>query len=176
MKILDVGCGSRKYKSKNAEDEVIGLDIDTNSEADVIHDLSKFPYPFEDEDFDAIQASHILEHLDNPTGFINEIDRILKKDGRLIIKVPHFSSATAVNFLQHKHFFNLAAFSIPLFSRRFRLERIRLNYSVFRNTLPRKLANAFFSFFANMNPRFCERFWCYWIGGFSEIEVEMVKL
>jgi len=175
MKILDLGCGSRKYKSNDAEDEVIGLDIDRNSEADVIHDLSKFPYPFENEKFDIIQASHILEHLDNPIEFINEVQRILKKNGRLIIKVPHYSSATAVNFLEHKHFFNLSTFKTKYFTH-FRVKGIRLNYSVYRNNISRKLISGFFSFFANMNPRFCERFWCYWVGGFSEIEVEMIKI
>lgn len=175
MKILDLGCGSRKYKSRNLEDEVIGLDIDKNSDADVIHNLGMFPYPFENEEFDIVHASHVLEHLDKPLEFNKEVCRILKKDGKFIIKVPHYSSATAVNFLEHKHFFNIAAFSTRWF-KSFKVSSIKLNYCVFRNTLPRKLVNSFFSFFANLNPRLCERLWCYWVGGFSEIEVEMIKI
>lgn len=176
MKILDLGCGFRKYKSNDVKDEVIGLDIDRNSEADVVHDLSKFPYPFENEEFDVVHTSHVIEHLDKPLEFIDEINRILKKNGKLIIKVPHCSSATSVNFMEHKHFFNLSTFSTTIFSKYFMLKRIRLNYCVYRNTLPRKIVNAFFSFFANLSPRFCERFWCYCVGGFSEIDAEMIKL
>lgn len=26
---------------------------------------------------------------------------------------------------------------------------------------------------ANVNIHFCERIWCYWVGGFNEIYVEM---
>ncbi len=173
MKILDLGCGNRKYKG-NGNDIVVGVDIDKNSQADVIHDLESFPYPFKDEEFDVVHASHIIEHLDNPSDFVSEAYRLLKKDGRFVVKVPHCSSATAVSFLQHKHYFNLASFNNGVFSN-FKINKIKLNYVVFRNTKFRKAVNSFFSFFANMNPRFCERFWCYWVGGFSEIEVEMVK-
>ena len=41
MKILDLGCGKRKQK------DAIGVDMSEDSDADVIHDLNKFPYPFE---------------------------------------------------------------------------------------------------------------------------------
>jgi hypothetical protein len=44
MKILDVGCGKNKRKG------AIGIDIDPNSDADVIHDLNIFPWPFNDNE------------------------------------------------------------------------------------------------------------------------------
>ena len=48
MKILDVGCGKSKYPGS------IGIDISEKTDADVIHDLNKIPYPFEDNTFDYI--------------------------------------------------------------------------------------------------------------------------
>ena len=112
MKILDLGCGTRKYKPKpNSRDIVIGVDINKNSLADIIHDLDNFPYPLEDNEFDLVYASHILESIENPEEFLKEVYRVLNKNGRVIIKVPHFSSATAIGFLEHKHYFNLAAFT-----------------------------------------------------------------
>jgi len=72
MRILDLGCGKRKYQSKNLKDEVIGVDVDKNSQADVIHNLDKFPYPFQNNEFDLVYASHILEHLDNPVFFLKK--------------------------------------------------------------------------------------------------------
>ena len=172
--ILDLGCGNRKYKPNNGE-KVIGVDIDKNSQADIIWDLEKIPYPFKDKSVDIVHMSHVLEHLDEPENCLKEIYRILKKDGIFICKVPHYSSATTVSFLQHKHFFNLAAFQTKPFSKYFKLKKIKLNYSVFRDNFFRKVVNNVLSFFANLHPRFCERFWCYWVGGFSEIEVVLVK-
>jgi SAM-dependent methyltransferase len=42
-----------------------------------------------DESFYTVYASHILEHLNNPVIAITNWYRILKKDGHLIICVPH---------------------------------------------------------------------------------------
>ena len=39
MKILDLGCGKRKRKG------TVGIDISKDTDADIIHDLNKFPYP-----------------------------------------------------------------------------------------------------------------------------------
>jgi len=188
MKILDLGCADRKYKSKNPSDEVIGVDFyeaysyvqlaHPDKNVDVVHNLDVVPYPFEDNEFDLVVASHILEHLKYPEKCIKEIHRILKENGKLIVKVPHYSSATAVSFgrLGHLHYFNLAAFKTEYFTKYFKVDKTKLNYLVFRDTWYKKLINTVFSFFANLSPRFCERFWCYWFGGFSEIEVEMVRI
>lgn len=97
--ILDLGCGNRKYKPKNGE-KVIGVDINKDSQADVIWDLNRFPYPFKDESVDIVYMSHVLEHLDDPEQCIKEIYRILKKDGIFICKVPHYSSASAVSEIE----------------------------------------------------------------------------
>ena len=59
MKILDLGCG--KAKKSNA----LGIDINPDTDADVIHDLNVFPYPFPDNEFGVVHCDSILEHLDN---------------------------------------------------------------------------------------------------------------
>jgi len=41
-KILDLGCGNRKKEG------TIGIDINPNTNADIIHDPNTFPYPFEE--------------------------------------------------------------------------------------------------------------------------------
>jgi predicted SAM-dependent methyltransferase len=47
--------------------------------------------PFRDRSFDTIFATEVLEHLDNDTldKCIIEINRVLKKEGHLIITVPY---------------------------------------------------------------------------------------
>ena len=56
--VLDLGCGNRKKPG------AIGVDINPNAQADIIHDLNKFPYPFEDSTFDEIYADNTIEHLE----------------------------------------------------------------------------------------------------------------
>ena len=41
-RVLDVGCGSKKYPG------AVGLDLSADTDADVVHDLDAFPYPLED--------------------------------------------------------------------------------------------------------------------------------
>jgi len=78
MKILDIGCGKDKIKGEGVI--VIGVDIDPNHKANVVHNLNKFPYPFKDDEFDEIICFNILENLENIPNVIKEIYRIGKKE------------------------------------------------------------------------------------------------
>ena len=65
---------------------------DITGYVDVIHDLNVTPYPFGDNFADEIHFYHVLEHLDDALGKLEEIHRILKPGGMLYMRVPHFSS------------------------------------------------------------------------------------
>lgn len=86
MKKLNIGAGS---KSKPG---YINLDRISFPGVDVVHDLNKFPYPFEDNTFDWIEGQHILEHLPNLLGVMEELYRISKPNGILSFIVPHHAS------------------------------------------------------------------------------------
>ena len=62
------------------EEGWINLDICDLPEVDIVHDLTKFPWPFEDESVDEIKSQHLIEHFDGPTfiKFMEECYRILK--------------------------------------------------------------------------------------------------
>lgn len=109
MKILDIGCGRKKFVSKNFEDEIIGLDSYKVPEVDVVHDLGK-PLPFKENEFDMVNASHVLEHVDDVGVVVKEIWRVLKPNGIFRIACPHFSSYLAYGDPTHKRFFT--AFSM----------------------------------------------------------------
>ncbi len=99
-KILDIGCGNHKIKG------ALGLDAVKIDDVDVVHNLNKFPYPFKNNSFDVVYASHILEHLEAPLDDILwEICRICKPGGRIIIIVPHALSVSAFSDPTHKKFF-----------------------------------------------------------------------
>ncbi len=44
--------------------------------------------PYEDESFDVVLASHVIEHLPNPQEIVAEMGRVLKKGGILLIATP----------------------------------------------------------------------------------------
>ncbi|MQL52258.1 methyltransferase domain-containing protein [Desulfofundulus thermobenzoicus] len=75
MKILDLGCGPNKLPG------AIGVDIRPGPVVDVVHDLNVYPWPFADNEFDLVYASHVLEHLDDVVRAVEEIHRITKPGG-----------------------------------------------------------------------------------------------
>ena len=176
MKILDLGCGKRKHSG------AIGVDFNANTDADVVHDLNNYPYPFDDNTFDKIYCSHILEHLDNLVNAMNEIHRISKPNAMVIIRVPHFSQAGAWGNPTHRRAFALHTFSYfeedsgeKYSDKYFKIKKIKLNYTMpfERHNLWKRIATKIMNFLANANQWFCERVWCYWVGGFSEIYFEL---
>jgi predicted SAM-dependent methyltransferase len=66
---------------------VDGLDLPN---VDVIHDLTLFPYPFEDNSAEEIYICEVLEHISfRKTAFVlRECKRILAHGGKLTIQVP----------------------------------------------------------------------------------------
>ena len=70
LKVLDLGCGNTKRPG------AIGVDFNDRSAADVIHNLNRFPYPFNDSSFDEIYLDNTLEHLDDVTRVMEEVYRL----------------------------------------------------------------------------------------------------
>jgi ubiquinone/menaquinone biosynthesis C-methylase UbiE len=104
MKILDVGCGANKYEG------AVGLDNNPKTAADVIHDLGEFPYPFPDNEFDLIIASHIIEHVPDVMAFVTELYRIAKPGARIRIATPHYTNPDWPNDPTHRNHFNSFSF------------------------------------------------------------------
>lgn len=103
---LLVGCGIRRDKlfrfgEKEGWSDLVTLDINTDHKPDVVHDLMKLPYPFEDNEFDEIHAYEVLEHTGNQGDYkfffnqFSEFWRILKPGGFLAGTCPMSSSPWA---------------------------------------------------------------------------------
>ncbi|MFY9402167.1 MAG: class I SAM-dependent methyltransferase [Candidatus Omnitrophota bacterium] len=149
LKILDIGCGAQKTKG------AIGIDIDKESDADIIHDLSVFPYPLKDSEFDQIVCKQVLEHLDKPLEVLKEIHRIAKPGALIIIEVPHFSCHYAFRSLHHKRFFSY--FSLDTFLKKSGLFSMQERQITFHRTFRRWGLNRIFNRF----PLGYERFWAF---------------
>lgn len=55
--------------------------------------------PFKDETFDCVVSHHVFEHLDDPYFYISELNRVLKKWGKIIISTPNTSSVLLPGYL-----------------------------------------------------------------------------
>ena len=77
---------------------------------DVVHDLENFPWPWPDNYFDEVFASDILEHLDDFILTMEQIYRILKPGGKLLLKVPYWNSVFAHIDPTHKRGFHENSF------------------------------------------------------------------
>jgi len=92
-RILDFGCGSKPYISlfSNAT-EYIGLDYEgeghshVNEDVDVFYDGKKIPFP--DASFDAVFSSEVFEHLFNMDEILRELNRVMKKGGKMLLSCP----------------------------------------------------------------------------------------
>jgi SAM-dependent methyltransferase len=85
-RVLDLGCG------RNKQPGAIGVDRDPASQADLLCDLNRVPYPFRADSFDDIHLHHVIEHLEDVVAVVAEIWRIARHGGRVFIATPHFSS------------------------------------------------------------------------------------
>lgn len=99
--ILDLGCGNKKLRNS------VGVDVNTYSSADIIHDIEKSALPIEDHSFDIVYSDQFLEHLDDLTSVILEIHRVLKSGGIMIASVPYFRSSYAHVDPTHKRCFTI---------------------------------------------------------------------
>lgn len=147
--VLDFGCGNKKRPGS------IGVDINPRSDADVIHDLNVFPYPFADDTFREVLADNVIEHLDNLIGVMEELHRICRPDGLIHINVPYFRAKWACIDPTHRHFFTVDSFSYfdpahihhklyKYSTRQFEVRKVLFNHGL-KNRLPKqilvKLAN-----------------------------------
>lgn len=97
--VLEVGCatGNFLYQAKLRNWHCIGTEISLNLAEyarnhfnldvfinDDIRDLN-----FNDDQFDLVYASNIVEHLSDPSSFFIEVNRIIKPNGVLFIEVPN---------------------------------------------------------------------------------------
>lgn len=112
---IDLACGSNKKEG------YFGIDIADCLNVDLVHDLTLYPWPIDDNSVDKINCSHYVEHIphidikgilkqsesfeefkekiieskDGFINFMNELYRILKLGGEAIVVVPYYTSVRA---------------------------------------------------------------------------------
>lgn len=136
QRVLDVGCGRNKAAG------AIGVDIDRNSNADIIFNLDQSIYPFKSNIFDVVICQDVVEHVENLRRFFDEIHRISKAGTLVKIRTPHYSSWYAYNDPTHRHYFGYRVFEH--FCSKFKIVRREILFSrVFRLLGINRLANRY---------------------------------
>ncbi len=111
--VLDAGCGEgfilSEFKNRNIGNDLEGIDF---SEEALAIGRKMFPYlelrkediynlPYEDNSFDLVICTEVMEHLENPDKVVDEIMRVSKK--YCLFSVPNEPFFMLSNFLRGKN-------------------------------------------------------------------------
>ncbi len=133
-KILDIGCGVGEFLNfcKNKGWEITGIEPSEEARkiAEKKLDTKIFtPQQIEElprQQYDVITMWHVLEHVEDLHSEINELQRLLKPNGRLIIALPNHQSYDAQHYGKH-----WAAYDVPRHLSHFSKESIK---NIFQNS------------------------------------------
>ena len=132
-KLLDVGCGEKPYKFLFKNTKYLGIDFPNFSPNKSVNIKDEpnicFPenyklvgkLPFQDNTFDIVCAFQVFEHVTDPFILFDEMVRILKRNGYLLITAPFL---WALHEEPNDHF----RFTRYTFDRLIKLHHCRLHY------------------------------------------------
>jgi SAM-dependent methyltransferase len=94
--VLDLGCAGGSFASDDTQAVVVRLDLafpdDSTDGLFVRGDASQLPFP--NDAVSAVISNHSLEHFPNLDSCLDEIGRVIGKDGSLFVAVPDASTLT----------------------------------------------------------------------------------
>jgi SAM-dependent methyltransferase len=103
-KALDVGCGVGQVVARLTEAgfEAYGVDVSEPSITRAkkfcprceVYDGTRLP--FADNFFDSAGALNVLEHVDEPEAFLQEVVRVVAPGGKVVISSPNFMRAVGI--------------------------------------------------------------------------------
>lgn len=168
---LNLGCGV------DIREGWINVDI-LNFGGNQVVNLNEFPWPFPDDFFDAVYASHVLEHMNNFNQVVTEVWRISKPGAKFSIRVPFFLSTKFYSEPDHRIPFGIRSFDNyeDVTGRRLKFyERWKLNQRTNYNSPARFVvvskrfhfsnfaALKWLNYFINLEPVVYERFFATWL-------------
>lgn len=162
MKKLNLWCG------EDIREWYINMDRIKLPWVDTVHDIEKFPYPFNDDMFEEIYCAMVLEHTTNLTWIMEELIRISRTWCQIKLLLPYF---TCTNFRAdptHVRLFNSNSFSwfhsnSFLKKNNFILKKYKIHFFSNDNNhfMKSKRYSIVPDFIINLVPKIYERFFCY---------------
>ncbi|MCC6563697.1 methyltransferase domain-containing protein [Candidatus Uhrbacteria bacterium] len=180
-KKLNLGCGDFPIAG------ALNVDVRSDAKADVILDLNspqallELPHGH----YEHIVMDHCLEHLDDAFGTLRSCFELMSPGGTIEIRTPHASRG--FTHAEHKHGFDVGLpyylnpkYPAFYYGPSFELVSLRLDwiarFDIYDMVVPKwqviilRIMNAIITPLANASPGLCSRLWCYWVGGFEQIE------
>ncbi|HEX4274939.1 MAG TPA: class I SAM-dependent methyltransferase [Bryobacteraceae bacterium] len=96
-RVLDLGCNAGSFASSATQAEVVRIDREPagpGAKRTNFVQTDSARLPFADQSFDAVISNHSLEHFDDLNGALQEIRRVITRDGSLFVAVPDASTLT----------------------------------------------------------------------------------
>lgn len=140
-RLLDVGCANGEFAryARILGWEVEGVEVSSNAE-----EISDFPVyrcalpdiPVTTEQFDAVTAWAVIEHVHDPMSYFKAVSRVLKSQGVFIFLVTNFDSITSRHLFRedvprHLYFFSEKTIRIYLEATGFTLEYMACDNSIY---------------------------------------------
>jgi len=145
---------------------------------DIIHDLDVYPWPIKDNTYEEVFCDNVLEHLSSIIKPMEELWRITKPGGKIVIRVPIFPGIGAAADPTHKQFYCYTTFNyfrpednLNYYSKaRFKILKRRITFPKFMG---------FWTWFFNLHINL-QKGWHTWLsflipGYFLEVELETLK-
>ncbi len=103
MRVLDIGCGDGSKLidvSKTKKIQGYGVDVSRiaislakrRKTSFIFKKVNSEKLPFENNFFDIVFSTYVFEHLTDPEKVLNEMIRVTKKGGKIVIICPNFGS------------------------------------------------------------------------------------
>jgi 2-polyprenyl-3-methyl-5-hydroxy-6-metoxy-1,4-benzoquinol methylase len=149
-RILDIGAGTGDFLSVAKQNgwQTVGVEPSEKAKAIAIKKEVSFvedTVELESHSFDVITMWHVLEHVPNLDNQIQELKRLLKTNGSLIVAVPNFKSFDA------KHYGAFwAAYDVPIHFWHFSKKAIKSLFEKEGMELEKVLPMKFDSFYVSL--------------------------
>lgn len=170
--ILNLGSGK-----DTTTQATVTVDLISETNPDVVHDLNKLPWPLKNDFFDEVYAFDVVEHLEDLVKTMEEIHRVSKNGAKVTITTPHYSCSNSYTDPTHRQ--RLGYFSFDYFTGENQHDfytKVRFKKVETHLTFYPKFKNKLIWRFANKHPQFYEEHFAWILPAWMlKFELEVVK-